>query len=186
MEKIKIGVLPGSLRHDSYSMMVARIVAGYLSPDFEVRMLEIGDLTMFNQDYDDNDETPLSWLRFRSDVAQMDGFMIVTPEYKRSFPPLIKNALDIASRPNGQNRWGGKPGAIISVSTGKLGAFGANHHLRQVMTLLNVYIMQQPEMYVGSVADIFDSKGILRKGGTREFLMIFADAFADWVRMFVK
>lgn len=115
----------------------------------------------------------------------MDGFLFVTPEYNRSMPAVLKNALDVASRPYGSNLWGGKPGAIISVSPGKPGAFGANHHLRQCMTFLNVYMMQQPEAYLGNVDGFFDENGAVKDAGTDQFLQSLADAFADWTGRFL-
>jgi chromate reductase len=149
--------------------------------NFEMLPLEIGNLPMFNQDFDDESRTPAEWENFRKEVKRMDGFLFVTPEYNRSVTPVLKNALDIASRPFGCNVWDGKPGAVLSISVGKLGGFGANHALRQVLVYLNVLLMQQPEAYVGEVAALLDNNGEITNPGTKQFLSNFASAFARWV-----
>jgi len=107
--------------------------------------------------------------------------LFVTPEYNRSVPGLLKNAIDVGSRPYGQSVWSGKPGAVVSVSPGSLGGFGANHHLRQSLVTLDVPVLQQPEAYVGGVAGLLDAGGKLTDGGTREHLTRFAAAFAAWI-----
>jgi chromate reductase len=151
---------------------------------FEMKPVEIGGLPMFNQDYDDEDRTPAEWIRFREEVKALDGFLFVTPEYNRSVPPVLKNALDIASRPHGQNCWAEKPGAIIGVTPGKLGAFGAGQHLRQTMAFLNIFLMQQPEAYISNAASLFDEQGEMANEDTRKFLRDYADAFVRWVGKF--
>jgi chromate reductase len=105
----------------------------------------------------------------------------VTPEYNRSMPGVLKNAIDIASRPYGKNAWNGKPGAVISVSPGAIGGFGANHHLRQSLVFLNVPALQQPEAYIGNAAKLFDESGKLTDDSTRDFLQKFLQAFAQWI-----
>ena len=181
MSTIQIGVVAGSARKDSYSRKIAAAVCARMPGTFEMKMMDIGRLPMYNQDYDDEGRTPAEWSGFREAVKSLDGVLVVTPEYNRSFPPLLKNALDIASRPYGQNAWNGKPGAVISVSPGKMGAFGANHHLRQVTAFLNIHLMQQPEAYIGEAASLFDEHGALTDEGTGKFLADYAAAFAAWV-----
>jgi chromate reductase len=181
MNKIRIGVLVGSARKDSYSRKIAALICDRMPGVFEMRMMDIGSLPMYNQDYDDEGRTPAEWIAFREAVKSLDGVLLVTPEYNRSFPPLLKNALDIASRPYGQNAWNGKPGAIISVSPGKMGAFGASQHLRQVAAFLNILLMQQPEAYIGEAAALFDERGAFKNEGTGKFLADYAAAFAAWV-----
>lgn len=185
MKNIKIGVLVGSVRRDSFTRKVAEIITAYMPEHFEMKMIEIGDLSLFNQDYDDDGATPAPWVRFRKEISEMDGFLFLTPEYNRSYPPVLKNALDIASRPYGQNVWSGKPGAVISVSPGKIGGFGANHHLRQVLSFLNIYIMQQPESYIGEVNSVWDENGTVQERSAK-FLQGIADSYAKWVGLFVK
>lgn len=184
MSKIKIGVLVGSARKNSFSKKVAEALCSYLPDSYDAKFVEIGQLELYNQDYDDDGNVPKSWGSFREEVKGMDGYIFVTPEYNRSVPPVLKNALDIASRPYGQNCWSGKPGAVISVSPGNIGAFGANHHLRQSLTFLNVYTMQQPEAYLSNIADALDKDSNLSNEGTLGFIKNIAEGYVDWVTKF--
>jgi chromate reductase len=186
MDTIKIGVLVGSLRKASFCRRIARYVAGLFPANFEARFLEIGSLAMFNQDYDDEGKTPEAWEAFRREIRELDGFLFVIPEYNRSLAPVIKNALDIASRPQGKNVWGGKPGGLISVSPGKLGGFGAYHQFRQAAGFLNILLMQQPEAYVGEAASLLDDQGAVTAPGTQDFLRTWTDAFTRWVFRFYQ
>ena len=124
---------------------------------------------------------PAPWTAFRERVRSFDGYLFVTPEYNRSVPAVLKNALDVGSRPYGQSVWGGKPGAVVSVSPGATGGFGANHHLRQSLVFLDVPAMQQPEAYIGGAAQLFEADGRITNESTREFLTKFMVAFAAWV-----
>jgi chromate reductase len=188
METVKskkiIGLFAGSLRKDAFSKKTARYLASKMPAGFEARLIGLEDLTFYNPDLDGGARTPRAWTDFRKAVSALDGFIFVTPEYNRSLTPALKNALDIASRPAGQNLWSGKPGAVISVSTGRLGAFGANHHLRQSMMFLNIYVMQQPEAYLSEAEASFDSDGGVTDAGTAKFLDGFITAFAGWVGKF--
>lgn len=181
MEKKKIGVLVGSLRKESYSKKIAKALKELAPISFEMEEVEIGELSIYNQDLDDEGNPPLEWTAFREQVEKFDAILFVTPEYNRSVPALLKNALDIGSRPYGKNVWDGKPGAIVSVSPGGLSAFGANHHLRQSLVFLNIPTMQQPEAYIGNVATLFDDSDVLINEGTSGFLKKFMDSFATWV-----
>jgi chromate reductase, NAD(P)H dehydrogenase (quinone) len=181
MSKRKVGVFVGSLRQNSYSRQVANTLQTLAPESLELEFIELGGLEMYNQDFDDRGNPPASWVRFRTAVKKLDAVLFVTPEYNRSIPAVIKNALDIGSRPYGQSVWNGKPGAVISVSPGALGAFGANHLLRQSLMFLNIPAMQQPEAYVGNVADLYDKEGNLVHEKTREFFKKFIDAFATWI-----
>jgi len=139
---------------------------------------------LYNQDFD---EDPSSvYVEFRARVRAADGVLFVTPEYNRSVPGALKNALDVASRPYGQSAWNGKPGAVISASPGAIGGFGANHHLRQSLVFLNVPAMQQPEAYIGGADKLFDARGKLANDGTRKSLQQFIEAFANWVAINTK
>lgn len=186
MEKYTIGVFVGSLRKGSYTRQVAENVMGMMPGNFDMRLIEIGELAMFNQDFDDEGRTPAAWKAFRDQVRAMDGYIFFTPEYNRSVPAVLKNAIDIASRPYGQNAWGEKPAAVMSVSPGGMGGFGANHHLRQTLTFLDVYTMQQPEAYVAKAADMLDADGKVSSDRSRKYLQGFADAFAQWVARLAK
>lgn len=182
MSPKKITVLVGSLRAGSLNRKFAN-AAIRLAPDsLALEIAEIGDLPLFNEDLDQGNP-PAAWARFREQIKNSDGFLFFTPEYNRSVPGVLKNAIDVASRPYGQNAWAGKPGAVASVSMSSLGAFGANHHLRQSMVFLDVPMMQQPEAYIGSAHELFDDAGNL-VSDTKEFLQAFLAAYATWVSKF--
>ena len=146
---MKIGVLVGSLRKESYNRKLALTLMQLAPKSLEMEIIDIGQLSFFNQD--DEEMPPKSWLQFRAAIKSFDGFLLVTPEYNRSMPAVLKNALDIGSRPYGESLWDGKPCAIISASVGATGGFGANHHLRQSMVFLNMPCLQQPEVYLSYV-----------------------------------
>ena len=175
-----IAVLVGSLRKESYSRKVALTLADLAPADLKLRIVEIGDLSLFNQDLEQTPPQP--WVTFREGVRAADGVLFVTPEYNRSVPAVLKNAIDVGSRPYGQSVWDGKPGAVMSVSPGAIGGFGANHHLRQSLVFLNVPAMAQPEAYVGAAAGLFDAAGKLTSDSTRGFLTGFMQAFDAWVK----
>ncbi|MDR0524261.1 MAG: NAD(P)H-dependent oxidoreductase [Spirochaetaceae bacterium] len=181
MKKITIGILIGSLRKDSFCRKVAGILPAYMPENFRMLPLEIGDLGLYNQDLDDAGCPPSAWRAFREQVAEMDGFVFITPEYNRSTSGALKNALDVGSRPAGENRWNGKPGAIISVTIGKLGGFGGYHAVRQILGFLNVHLLQQPEMYLSGGAELFNDKNELTNPGTQKFFEDFARAFTKWI-----
>lgn len=166
----KIGIIVGSLRKGSFTRSIANELKAQLPQGYEAEVLEIGHLPLFNQDYEAPGQTPESYVNFRKQVEACDAFIFATPEYNRSFPAAIKNALDVASRPYGENKWNGKPAAIVSVSPGAIGGFGANHHLRQVMTFLNLQPVQQPEAYIGNVMSLLDEQGRVNNDDTRAFL----------------
>jgi chromate reductase, NAD(P)H dehydrogenase (quinone) len=176
-----VAVFVGSLRKESYSRKMAKALIDLAPKSLQLEIVEIGRLPLYNQDFDDRGDPPGEYIAFRRRVSAADAVLFVTPEYNRSVPAVLKNAIDIASRPYGQNMWNGKPGAIVSVSPGAIGGFGANHHLRQSLVFVNVPTMPQPEAYVGGAANIFDSSGSLTNESTREFLRKFMRAFAAWV-----
>jgi chromate reductase len=143
------------------------------------KILEIGELQMYNQDLDET--PPAAWTKFRNQLNDFDGILFVTPEYNRSVPAVLKNAIDVGSRPYGKSSWNGKPAAVVSVSPGNIGGFGANHHLRQSLVFLNVPVMAQPEAYIGNAGDLFDKYGNLINESTLEFSQKFMLAFSEWV-----
>ena len=185
MGKKNIGIVVGSLRKDSFSKRIAVSLSNLLADKFDVKFLDISNLSMYNEDLDTETATPQAWIDFRKEVKALDGVLFVTPEYNRSIPPVLKNALDIASRPYGKSAWNDKPGAAVSISLGILGGFGANHHLRQIATCLNIHLMGQPEAYIGNVAAITDSTGVTDENA-KKFLQTFADAFAEWINRVAK
>ena len=172
-----VAMVIGSLRKDSVSRKLANAFSG-LQPDLQCKAIEIGDLPLFNQDREA--DPPAEWVHFRNEIAACDAVLFVTPEYNRSVPGVLKNALDVGSRPYGQSVWNGKPGAVISVSPGAIGGFGANHHLRQSLVFLNVPLLSQ-EAYVGNAFSLFDDSGALINDGTRDFLQAQGKAFAAWI-----
>lgn len=181
MQNRAVGVFVGSLRKASYSRAIASFVSSLAPENFKMCMMDLSGMPMYNQDLDDEGKPPEAWIKFREQVRSLDGCLFVTPEYNRSVPAVLKNALDVGSRPYGKNVWSGKAGGIISVSPGSLGAFGANHHLRQPMVFLNILLLQQPEAYLGNVTSILNEKGEIVNESTKEFLRKYMDAFVRWV-----
>lgn len=161
--------------------MMAKALIKAAPPSLELEIHEIAQLPLYNQDLDEN--PPAQWVEFKDRLRQCDAVLFATPEHNRSVPAALKNALDIGSRPYGDSVWDGKPGAVVSVSPGALGAFGANHHLRQSLVFLNVRAMQQPEAYIGGAAKMFDEQGELIVQKTQEFLALFMAKFAEWIGM---
>ncbi|HMJ10491.1 MAG TPA: NAD(P)H-dependent oxidoreductase [Polyangiaceae bacterium] len=174
-----VAVLVGSLRKGSLNRRVALALAQLAPPTLKLEVVEIGALPLYNQD--DEEDPPAPSLEFKKRIKAADALLFVTPEYNRSVPGVLKNAIDIGSRPSGQSVWQGKPGAVVSVSPSGIGAFGANHHLRQSLVFLNVPAMQQPEAYVGGADKLFDAQGELINEKSREFFGKFMQAFATWV-----
>src|SRR5512141_1355728 len=141
----RVAVFIGSLRTASWSRKVARELIALAPSSLQPEIVEIGQLPLYNQDFDDSGNPPADWLAFRQRVKSYDAVLFVTPEYNRSVPAPLKNAIDVGSRPYGKSVWDGKPAAVVSVSPGAIGAFGANHHLRQSLVFVNMPVMQQPE-----------------------------------------
>src|SRR6202163_4695562 len=173
-------VVVGSLRKASFNRMLANALTSLAPSSLKLDIVEIGQLPLYNEDIE-TDPTPAPWTAFRRRVKAADAVLFVTPEYNRSVPAVLKNALDVGSRPYGSSVWDRKPGAVVSSSPGAIGAFGANHHLRQSLVFLNVPIMQQPEAYIGHVDKLFDEHGKLVSDGSRKFLQGLMQAFAKWV-----
>lgn len=175
----KVAVIVGSLRKDSFNRKMAHALAALAPPSLKLEILEIGQLSFYNQDLDGN--PPAIWTEFREKIKASDAVLFVTPEYNRSVPGVLKNAIDIASRPYGHNALNAKPGAVVTVSPGAVGGFGANHHLRQSLVFLNVPTLSQPEAYIGNAGDMFAEDGSIKVDGTRAFLTKFMEAYAAWV-----
>ena len=178
-KQLDVAVFVGSLRREAFSRKLAHALAALAPPSLRLSIVEIGELPLYNQD--DEPSPPAAWLALCRRVKAADAVLFVTPEYNRSVPAALKNALDVASRPYGQGAWDGKPGAVVSVSPGALGGMAANHHLRQSLVFLNVPAMPQPEVYLGGAGEVFDADGAIVKPGTREFLEKFMEAFAAWI-----
>jgi len=178
----KIAIIVGSLRKDSLNRKVARSICGLRGDNLDCSMIEIGDLPLYNQDYDAN--PPEQYVRFRQQIAEADGVLFVSPEYNRGIPGVLKNAIDVGSRPYGQSAFDKKPAAIVTVSPGSIGGFGANHQIRQAAVFLNMPVMAQPEAYLGHVTDdSFDESGCLKDGPLKDLVTNLAHSFHDWVVM---
>jgi chromate reductase len=179
-----VAVLVGSLRKDSFNRKMATALATLAPDGLKLDIVEIGDLAFYDEDVEAS--APASWIGFRDKIKAANAVLFVTPEYNRSVPAVLKNAIDVGSRPYGKSVWDGKPGAVISVSPSAIGGFGANHHLRQSMVFLNVAMMQQPEAYVGNAGKLFDDLGKLTNDETKKFLEKFLQAFAAWIDLHAK
>lgn len=173
-------VLVGSLRKDSITRKVANAFIAVAPPTVKCEIVPIANLSHYNQD-DETPTPPAPWVAFRERIRRCDAVIFATPEYNRSVPGVLKNAIDVASRPAGKAAWNRKPAAVVSVSPGGLAGFGANHHLRQMLVFLDMPTLAQPEMYIGNAAAMFDGSGALINDGTRDFLTKGMAAFATWI-----
>lgn len=178
----KFGIVVGSIRKNSYSKGVADALVAGLPADAEVTYLNISDLPLYNQDFDA--DSPESYVKFRSEVANQDAFIFVTPEHNRSIPAALKNALDVASRPWGQSVWAGKPALVASQSIGGTAAVLAHHVLRQSLVFLDMPTLQQPELYIGNTAELADENGQITNEGTKKFLADSAKQFVTFAEKF--
>ena len=179
MARHRIAIIVGSLRSGSINRKVARSICSFASDKLDCEIVEIGALPLYNQDTegDSNEEVT----RFRNRISASDGVLFVSPEYNRGMPGVLKNAIDVGSRPYGQSIWDRKPAAIVTASPGAIGGFGANHHLRQSLVFLDMPILQQPEAYVGGAAALFDEAGAIANEGTAKFLTGFMARFDDLI-----
>lgn len=173
-------VLVGSLRKESFSRKTARALIELAPSPLKLEIVEIGQLALYNQDLE-TETPPQPWVQFRDRLQPAHGVVFVTAEYNRSVPAVLKNAIDVGSRPYGKSVWDKKPAGVVSVSPGALGGFGANHHLRQSLVFLNMPPLQAPEAYIGGAAQLFDESGKLTNPSTREFLGKYMQAYAAWV-----
>ncbi len=176
-----IGLILGSLRENSSSSLLARAVKVSLGEELTFLDIPIGDLPLYNQDLETNN-LPAAWMKFRTAVAAADGIVFITPEYNRGIPGALKNALDVGSRPYGRGVWKGKPTAIISQSTGILGATAANQQLRLILSVMESPVLPGNEMYIPKVTSLFDSTGQLTAPDTANLLKTFLVAFDAWIK----
>ena len=175
----KVGIIVGSLRKNSFSGMVAHSLAELLKKEVEVEFIEIADLPLYNQDYDALEVQPATYTKFRNAVKAVDGLLIVTPEHNRTMPAALKNALDVASRPWGQNVWAGKKALVVSQSPGKISGFGAATNVKQVLSFLNVDFINQPEAYLAESNTLFNDKGEILTEGTKKFFGLLVKALVN-------
>lgn len=179
MNKYKIGVIVGSLRKESYNLKTAKALISLAPESLSLEIIDISNLPMFNEDLEAT--PPQEWVALREQILAVDGLLFLTPEYNRSVPAVLKNAIDVGSRPYGHNSWDGKPAAIVSVSIGSISGFGANHHLRQSLVFVNVNTMAQPEGYIGGAGSLFDESGKLIDDSTQDFLKRFILSYEEWI-----
>jgi chromate reductase len=180
MAQRNVAVIVGSLRKGSFSRHCAKALIKLAPAGLALEFVEIGDLPLYDQDLDAG-APPEPWVKFRDALRPKDAVLFVTPEYNRSVPGCLKNAIDVGSRPYGQSVWSRKPAAIVSTSPGALGGFGANHHLRQSLVFLDMPALQQPEAYIGHAGTLFTEDGEVTDEGSRKFLAGFMSAFADLI-----
>ena len=174
-----VAVIVGSIRKESLNRKIAATLTELSPSTIRLRIVDIGNLTLYNPDYENDFLIP--WQNFRKTIKSSDAVLFVTPEYNRSIPAPLKNAIDVGSRPYGESVWAGKPGGVITATPGAMGGFGANLHLRQCMGYLDVFMMQQPEAYIAYADQLFDSKGKVMQAAPREFLSKFMTAFGNWI-----
>jgi chromate reductase len=177
----QVGVIVGSLRKGAYTRMLSVALREVAPPSLQLVDIAIGDLPLYNADLE-TDAPPAAWTRFREQVKGCDAILFVTPEFNRSMPAALKNAMDVGSRPWGYNAWNGKPAGVVSLTPGALGAMAANHHLRQVLLAVNLAAMPYPEAYIPDAETLFDGQGRLTSASTRDFLGMFMKAFEVWIR----
>jgi len=175
-----VSMLVGSLRKGSFNRKMALALKSMASASLALELVEIGNLPLYNQDLDP-DSPPAEWVEFRRRVGASDAVLFVTPEYNRSVPGVLKNAIDVGSRPYGKSVWSKKPCGVISVSPGAIGGFGANHHLRQSLVFLDMPVLQQPEAYVGGADKLFADDGSISNPATKEFMGKYLAAFEQWI-----
>ena len=182
MSQYKIAVVVGSLRRDSFNRKLATALARLAPPEFSFHHVEIGDLPLYNQD-DDANQAP-SVLRLKAEIAGAQGLLFVTPEYNRSVPGVLKNAIDNASRPYGKSAWGGKPAGVLGMSVGAMGTAMAQQHLRNILAYLDVPLLGQPEVFLQAKEGFFDAEGNIGEAA-RGFLQTWMDRFVAHVKRHV-
>ena len=184
MGKVKVAVFVGSLREDSFNRKLAKAVEKLAPAGFEFQHIRIDNLPLYNQDFDG--DYPTEGKRLKQEVETADALLFVTPEYNRSIPGVLKNALDIGSRPWGTNSFAGKPGAAIGISIGATGTSMAQQHLRNVLLYLDVALLGQPEVYVQFKDGLIDDEGAIGNPDTLKFLQGFVDRYVAWVEKILE
>ena len=177
---IEVAAIVGSLRRESYNRRLTEALAKLAAPSMRIEIVRIADLSLYNED--DEPAPPAPWVEFRERIKRADAVLFATPEYNRSMPACMKNAVDVGSRPYGQSAWAGKPAAVISASPGALGGFGANNHLRQSLTGLGMPTLAHPEAYLGGANKLFDANGEFASAATRGLCVSFVTSFEAWIR----
>ncbi|SAL63263.1 NADPH-dependent FMN reductase [Caballeronia arvi] len=180
-KRYEVAVVVGSLRKESLNRRLAHALIAHAPSNLSLEIVEIRDLPFYNEDLERENPVPRAWTTVRSKIAASDGVLFVTPEYNRSVPAVLKNAVDVLSRPFRAGALANMPAAVVSTSPGALGGFGANQHLRQSLACLNVAVMPTPEVYLSGVAGLFDETGKLKEGNAADLLRTFLQQFEEWV-----
>ncbi|MBL8496385.1 NAD(P)H-dependent oxidoreductase [Nitrosomonas sp. JL21] len=178
MSHYKIATIIGSLRKDSFNRKLADAIVKLAPAEFSFKLIPIDDLPLYNQDDDTNQTEPVK--RFKAEILKSNGLLFVTPEYNRSIPGVLKNAIDHASRPYGQSVWAGKPAGILGVSIGASGTAMAQQHLRNVLAYLDVPTLGQPEAFIQVKEGLFDDNGNIGPA-SKNFLQNWMDRYVAWV-----
>ena len=182
MSHYKIAVVIGSLRRDSFNRKLAAGLAKLAPTEFSLQEVQIGDLPLYNQD---DDASQASFVkRLKAEIAASQGMLFVTPEYNRSIPGVLKNAIDNASRPYGQSAWAGKPAGVIGISIGAVGTAVAQQHLRTILAYLDVPTLGQPEAFIQAKDGLFEADGSIG-AGSRKFLQAWMDRYVEWIKQHV-
>lgn len=179
MNQYQVGVIVGSLRRDSFNRQLASALARLAPPHFAFKQLEIGDLPLYNQD--DDAEPAATVVRLKAEITSAEALLFVTPEYNRSIPGVLKNAIDHASRPYGRSVWAGKPAGVLGVSVGAIGTAVAQQHLRTILAYLDVPTLGQPEAFLQAKDDLFDANGNIGTSSLK-FLQQWMDRYVAWVK----
>jgi chromate reductase len=182
MSQIKIATIVGSLRKDSYNRRLARAVEKLAPAEFAFKHVQIGNLPLYSQDFDA--DYPAVATQLKKEIEAVDGLLFVTPEYNRSIPGVLKNAIDIASRPWGTNSFAGKPAGVIGTSIGSTGTALAQQHLRNVLSYLDVPVLAQPEVFIQFKDELIAEDGSIANDSTRKFVQGFVDKYVAWVKRF--
>jgi chromate reductase len=179
MSQYQIAVVVGSLRRDSFNRKLADAIVKLAPPEFSFKQVQIGELPLYNQDDDANQAESVK--RLKSEIAAAQGLLFVTAEYNRSIPGVLKNAIDHASRPYGQNAWAGKPAGVLGASVGAVGTALSQQHLRNVLAYLDVPTLGQPEAFIHAKEGLFDEAGNIGEGSNK-FLQNWMDQYVAWVK----
>ncbi len=180
MTQYQIGIIVGSLRHDSLNRKLANAILKLAPPEFSFKFLEIGNLPLYNQDDDANPAESVKQLK--SEIKASQGLMFVTAEYNRSMPGVLKNAIDHASRPYGQSAWAGKPAGVLGASVGTIGTAVAQQHLRTVLAYLDIPTLGQPEAFIHVKEGLFDAADNISNADTKKFLQAWMDRYVAWIK----
>ena len=179
MSPYQVAVVVGSLRRESFNQKLANAIVKLAPSDFSFTPVTIGDLPLYNQDDDANPSEQVK--RLKKEITAAQGLLFVTPEYNRSIPGVLKNALDHASRPYGQNAWAGKPSGVLGVSVGAIGTAMAQQHLRNILAYLDVPTLAQPEAFIQAKEGLFDDTGNIGEG-SKKFLQDWMDKYVVWIK----